>query len=132
MNEPIGNALYGPLLARLPLGAYFLLAGYAKLQNPDKFVMVVKKFGILPEPLATLYAILLPYVETISGGMLILGAWTTLFAILMSLMLASFIIAIGLFEGMPFNKDLVLLGLSLSFLWSGSGACSIDRFRKTG
>lgn len=124
--------MYAPLVARLPIATYFMLAGYSKFQNSREFVIAVQGFGILPEPLATLYGILLPYVEMVIGALLFLGLWTTLCAIVTSLMLLSFIIALGVYQGKPFNKDIVLLGLSLSLLYSGAGAWSIDRFRKTG
>ena len=109
-----------------------MLAGLAKLDNLRSFIGEVQKFGILPEPFSTLYAILLPYVEIVAGGMLIIGIWTTLAAICTSLMLASFVFAFGLFPppGKLFNKDILLLCASLSLLYSGAGAFSIDRFRK--
>ena len=135
MNEPVGNSMYGPLFIRLSLGSYFILAGLTKLENPTAFVNEVQKFNILREPLATLYGILLPYVEILSGMLLLLGLWTTLAAILSSLMLLSFAIALKFFPepgSHLFNKDVILLGASMSLLWSGPGFFSIDYFRKTG
>lgn len=134
LHEPIGQAQYGPFFIRITLGAYFIIAGLKKLQNPGLFVDEVQKFGILKEPLATLYGILLPYIEIGAGGLMVLGIWTTLAAILTSLMLLSFIIALGFFPNPNgdrlFNKDVILLGASLSLLWSGGGFMSVDRFRK--
>lgn len=135
MNEPIGNPMYGPIVIRLTLGAYFIAAGFLKLDNPTAFVQEVQKFAILPEPLATLYGILLPYAEILAGGLLLLGLWTTLAAILSCLMLVSFIIALKLFPDPTsalFNKDVLVLGGAASLLWSGPGFFSIDYFRKTG
>ena len=134
LNEPIGNADIGPLLVRMPLGLYFLAAGFAKLDNIPGFIKEVQSAHVLPDHLATLYAILLPYGEMATGLLLILGIWTTLAAVLSSLMLLSFIIAIGVFPngGYLFNKDVILLGGALSLLYSGGGSLSIDRFRKSG
>lgn len=132
LHEPVGNALYAGLFVRVPLGLYFILAGLMKLKDQSAFIAVVREYKVLPEPLSTLYAILLPYVEVGAGAMLILGIWTTLAAIVTGLMLLSFIIALGLREHHPFNKDVLLLGAALSLLYSGAGAFSIDRFRKTG
>ncbi len=131
-HEPMGNALYAGLFVRVPLGLYFVLAGLMKIKDADAFIAIVQQYKIIPEPLATLYGILLPYIEVGVGTMLILGSWTTLAAILCSLMLASFIMAVGIREQRPFNKDILLLGAALSLLYSGAGALSIDRFRKTG
>jgi uncharacterized membrane protein YphA (DoxX/SURF4 family) len=132
MHEPIGNGAYAGLLLRLPLGAYFAMAGLMKIRAPQEFIGVVQSYKVIPEPFSTLYAILLPYIEVGSGIMLILGIWTTLAAFLCSLMLTSFLIAIGIRDHHPFNKDIILLGASLSLLYSGPGAWSIDRFRKAG
>lgn len=134
MNEPIGNPIYGPLLIRLTLGLYFVLAGFAKLDNIPGFIKEVQGFHILPDHFATLYAILLPYAEMGAGLLLVIGIWTTLAAVLSSLMLLSFVIAFGAFPHGEhlFNKDILLLAASLSLLYSGAGALSIDRFRKTG
>ncbi|RIL03069.1 MAG: hypothetical protein DCC75_13060 [Proteobacteria bacterium] len=132
ISDPIGKAMYGPLFARLALGAYFVFAGLTKLHNPNGFVMMVRSYNILPEPLATLYGIGLPYLEIGAGGLLVIGLWTTLVSFILSLLLLSFVIALGPYSHQPFNKDIILLGLSLSFLWSGAGALSVDLFRKSG
>ncbi len=135
MNEPVGDAMYGPLFIRLTLGSYFIFAGLTKLDNPTAFVNEVQKFNILREPLATLYGLLLPYIEILAGGLLLLGLWTTLAAIVTSLMLLSFVIALRIFPepgSHLFNKDVILLGASMSLMWSGPGFFSIDYFRKTG
>ncbi|MBX7144695.1 MAG: DoxX family protein [Oligoflexia bacterium] len=134
MNEPIGNPIWGPFLIRMTLGLYFMLAGYAKLDNIPGFIKEVESFQILPPHLATLYGILLPYMEILGGTLLVIGIWTTLAAFVISLMLLSFVMAFGVFPkgGYLFNKDVLLLAASISLLYSGAGAMSIDRFRKTG
>ncbi|MCB0332729.1 MAG: DoxX family protein [Bdellovibrionales bacterium] len=134
MTEPVGDALYAPFFLRLALGSYFVLAGLAKLDDPGAFVAQVQGFEILPVQFATVYGILLPYVEIVSGGMLLCGMWTTLASIVTSLLLVSFIYAFGFFppKSHLFNKDVILLAISLSIMFSGSGAFSVDRFRKQG
>ena len=122
LSQPIGNGLYAPLIIRVALGSYFILAGRMKIDGLPAFVEVVRKYNVLPDHLATLYATLLPF----------LGIWTTLAAMLTSLMLTSFVFALGIFSHQPFNKDIVLLAASLSLLYSGSGSLSVDLFRKSG
>ncbi len=127
--------MYAPLFARIPLATYFMLAGWEKIHHPEMFIEQVKKFRLLPEMFSVLVGIVLPYIETAAGALVLLGGWTTLGAIFLSLAIAFYVFASGvLFNSSfsPFNKDIVLLGLSLSLLWSGAGACSIDRFRKSG
>jgi len=132
MHEPIGHQVWGPFLVRVSLGGYFVLAGLAKIHNISAFVSEVQATHMLPAPFSTLYAITLPYLEVGAGALMVIGIWTTLAAILMSLMIGSFIFALGLFPNHDklFNKDIILLCASLSLLYSGAGAFSIDRFRK--
>jgi uncharacterized membrane protein YphA (DoxX/SURF4 family) len=132
MNAPIGPATFGPLLARLGLGSYFLLAGLSKLQMLSAFVQQVKTFGVLPENTASLYGVLLPYLEVAIGVFFILGLWTTLAGVLASALLISFVCAFGLFPASAdiFNKDLVLLGTVLCLLYTGPGAYSLDNVTK--
>lgn len=134
MNEPMGDAAWASFFVRIPLGAYLVMAGLAKMDNIQSFILQVQQFKILPAPFDTLYAILLPYLEVAAGGLLVLGGWTTLAAIVSSLLLLSYVIAIGVFPGSHhlFNKDIILLGASLSLLFNGGGAFSIDKFRKSG
>ena len=134
VNEPIGNPLWAPLFLRLALGAYFILAGLKKLDDPAGFVREIQAYNILPAKISVLYGVLLPYIEVLAGGLLVIGFWTTLGALLCSLMLCSFVIAIGLFPNQSglFNKDLILLGGALTLMFSGGGAFSIDQFRKSG
>ncbi len=132
MNEPIGSAAFGPFFARMGIGAYFLLAGLSKLQMLSAFLQQIKTFGVLPENTASLYGVLLPYIEVFIGGCFILGLWTTLVGFMASAVLISFVCAFGLFPGTSniFNKDLVLLGTVLGLLYTGPGAYSLDNVRK--
>lgn len=132
INEPIGDSAIGPLLLRLPIGIYFILAGLLILKDPTGFVAEVHNMKILPPHAGTIYAIMLPYVEIAAGALLIIGMWTTLAAGLISLMLLSFVIAFGFHpDGAHlFNKDIIFLCAALSLLYTGSGAWSIDRFRR--
>lgn len=111
------------------------MAGMLKLdQAPGAFVEEIRQFGILKEPLVTLYGTLLPYLEIGAGALMMLGFFTTLAAITTSLLLLSYLIAFKFFPTHPhlFNKDVILLGASLSLLFSGGGYYSVDNFRKTG
>ncbi len=132
MNQPIGAAAYGPMMIRLTIGAYFVLAGLGKLNLLAAFVDQVRSFGVLPGNISAVYAILLPYVEVTVGGLFIIGMWTTLAGILASLLILSFVWAFGVFPGAHdiFNKDIILLAATASLLYSGPGAFSIDNMGK--
>ena len=132
INEPLGDASIGPLLVRLPVGIYFVMAGLLILRDPTGFVAEVHNMKILPPHAGTIYAIMLPYIQISAGGLLIIGMWTTLAAGAVSLMLLSFVLAFGLHpDGTHlFNKDIIFLAAALSLLYTGSGAWSVDRFRR--
>lgn len=135
INEPIGNSVYGPLIVRLAIGSYFVLAGLKKLEDLDAFIKVVQEFNMLPKQLSVLYAIMVPYLEIGAGVLLLLGFWTTLGAMICGLLLCSYIGALGLFPFHSkelFNKDIVILSAVVSLLYTGAGAFSVDRFRKNG
>ena len=134
LSEPIGNAMWGALFLRLTLGGLFIIAGLKKLDDPVGFIQVVQSYNVLPHRGANLYAILLPYLEIGCGTLLVAGFWTTLGALIASALLASFIFAVGIRpnESGVYNKDLILLAAALSLMFSGSGAWSIDQFRRGG
>lgn len=130
LNQPMGKQEYAAIFVRIPLGLYFIMAGLLKLNDVNVFIEVVKSYQILSGNAATLAGILIPYLEIGIGGLLILGLWTTLAGIVAGAMLASFIYAIGISVEELFNKDFILLGASISLLFSGPGAFSIDGIKK--
>ncbi len=140
MSDPIGNAVYAPFFVRISLGLFFYFSGRSKLDGLPgyvlpNFVKQVREYNILPDQLATVYAILLPYLQILVAALLILGLWTTLAAGLSTLILGSFVYLFGITGGeqhLILNKDVVLLGGAISLLYSGSGILSVDRFRKSG
>ena len=138
MDAPLGNDAYGPTLVRIALGSYFVIAGMAKMDHIPQFVEFILQTNVLNQYMARLYGNLLPYFEIVAGGLLVIGFWTTLAAMLTTLMLTSFIMAMGVFPHSPtpfgteklFNKDIILWCASASLLYTGAGAFSIDKFRK--
>jgi len=134
MTDPIGQGIYGPLFIRLALGSYFIMAGLLKLEDLNAFVAEVQKFQMMPEEFATVFGIMLPYIEIVFGGLFLIGMWTTLAGFILGGLLCSFIYVFGLFQGETylFNKDVVLLSAVVCVLYTGAGAFSVDRFRKQG
>lgn len=135
LHEPIGPQVWAAFFVRISLGYYLLVQGYAHLNKVPEIVEKVKGFHMIPEHLAQLYGSLLPFLAVACGIMLILGFWTTLAAMISSVMIASIIYAFKdypqSFKAPP-TPSVVLLCSSLSMLFSGSGALSVDNFRKGG
>lgn len=134
MNQPIANSIYAPLFIRVTLGLYFILAGLAKLDNMQGFILEVQNLNAFSLQGSILYASLLPYVEIAAGALLVFGMWTTLGAALASLVLLSFVYIFGIFRvGTDiFSKDVIMLAAAFSLLYSGAGALSVDKFRADG
>jgi uncharacterized membrane protein YphA (DoxX/SURF4 family) len=83
------------LLARLILGGVLLVAGYLKAFSPDKSMMAVRAYELLPIWLANVLGIILPWLEIGAGLLLILGVAIRYAAIFGSALMALFIIAIA-------------------------------------
>ena len=123
----------GLLLARLPIGAYFVLAGYSKVFGEggvDAFV--AKSLPAVPEYMppwfGSNYLHALPYAEIALGSLLILGLLTRLSALAVTGMLVSFVIA---YTGVkdpprPFHANLIYVGLAAMFILTGPGKISLD------
>lgn len=76
----------------------------------------------------------LPILEILVGACIVLGLFTRPIALLASLMVLSFIIAVtGVFvDGGGFHQNLVFLGVTIGLAFTGPGVFSADRvlFRK--
>lgn len=90
---------YHPYLAfpiRVYLAAVFLAACYHKLLEPGSFALDIATYQILPLSLINLMAIVLPWIELVAGGMLLLAFRTRAAALLVAGMMLMFTIAISI------------------------------------
>ena len=83
------------LAARLILGGVLFLAGFLKIDEPDKSQMAVRAYEMLPISIANLLGLILPPIEIVIGALLILGALTRVMAALGGFTMVIFIIAIA-------------------------------------
>jgi uncharacterized membrane protein YphA (DoxX/SURF4 family) len=122
----------GLLLARLPVGAFFILAGYQKV-----FAVGVNNFAAanllnvpayMPPGFASKYLHALPYAEIVVGSLLVLGLLTRLTALVTSAMIVSFIVAVtGVKHSqLPFHPNLIYVGVTLMLFLAGPGRISLD------
>jgi uncharacterized membrane protein YphA (DoxX/SURF4 family) len=93
------------VLCRLALGGIFIYASLDKIAHPLEFAKIIANYAILPDFLLTLPALVLPWLELVAGLLLVAGVWTRSSALLLSLLLLVFILALG------FNA---LRGISMS------------------
>lgn len=123
------------LLNRLTLGLFFLLAGFNKVRDGvTQFVEGAFK-NMTPPWLAPGFATplgySLPYIEIVTGAMILLGLFTRIASGGIVLLLASFTIALAtaghFYTGAgPFHTNLILITLALLFMTTGPGIYSVD------
>lgn len=103
------------LVARWILGITFIYASYHKIISPGDFAKIIYGYGLLPDVLINLIAIILPFVELFSGLALILGIYPVSAVLIVNGMLLTFIIA-----------------LSINFVRGHEFDCGCFSFGKTG
>lgn len=82
-------------VCRLILGGIFIYASLDKIANPPEFARIIANYAILPDYLVTLPALVLPWLELLAGLLLVAGIWKRSSAVLLSLLLLVFIMALG-------------------------------------
>jgi uncharacterized membrane protein YphA (DoxX/SURF4 family) len=89
-----GLAYWTPTISRFVLGGLFLAAGLMKIQDPQSFLFAINGFKLLPPHLAYTMAFVIPCVEIIAGGMLVVGLWSRAAAVVLAGLLFAFILGI--------------------------------------
>lgn len=128
-------ASVGLLLARIPLGAYFIVASATKLSKGvpawvEATLPTAPKW--VPTDVLKYYLGSLPWVELTVGVFVIIGLLTRVAAGTMALLLISFTLAYGVtlqVNGgyyLPFHPNLVFLGTALALMLVGPGWMSLD------
>ena len=83
------------LITRVILGGLFLYAGYLKLCAPLAFADSIASFRLLPGGLINLFALGLPPLELMIGGMLLIGWRVRLASFVVMLLTVIFALALG-------------------------------------
>jgi uncharacterized membrane protein YphA (DoxX/SURF4 family) len=71
--EMLKNNPYISLIARIVLGCVFIVVGVTKIAEPKLFANEIGNYQMLPDLLVNIPAIILPWLELVTGLMLILG-----------------------------------------------------------
>jgi len=83
------------LLMRLYLGWVFITACLHKIANPASFAVDVATYQLLPLWAVNFFALTLPWVELFAGVLLVVGLRARAAALLVALMMLSFMVALG-------------------------------------
>ncbi|MBW1972157.1 MAG: DoxX family membrane protein [Deltaproteobacteria bacterium] len=112
---------YLALLFRWVLGIIFIYASINKILYPDLFAKAVANYQLLPNEMINIFAIILPWLEFLTGAGLILGIWVKPCAIWISFLLFIFSLAlsISLFRGLniscgcfEFTRETKIIGVT--------------------
>jgi uncharacterized membrane protein YphA (DoxX/SURF4 family) len=135
------------LLLRVALGLVFVVAGGLKIGHFDVFASQIAGFQILPRPFVAPLALLMPFIEVLVGGYLIVGLFTRATAGVAALLLAVFdgAIASAVVRGISTScgcfgpsdqtttswaevaRDAALVAVALFIAWRAPGALALDR-----
>jgi uncharacterized membrane protein YphA (DoxX/SURF4 family) len=101
MTKILSNK-YLLLLLRLGLGMIFIFAAIEKIITPENFSSSIVNYKLLPAELSNIPAIILPWIELISGILLLLGILVKENSAIITFLLIVFTIAIiiSLFRGL--------------------------------
>ena len=131
LSDPIGNPAWGAFFVRVAVGIFFVLKGLHEIEHAPIAIQTVGVLRNLSHVGVTLLGILIPYLEIAAGTLLLLGFWTVVGAYATSAIALFFVYTVGVREAQLLNRDLVILAASLSLLYTGAGALSLDKMLKS-
>jgi len=82
------------VIARVIIGAIFLISGLAKISDPARFILTLREFRLFPEEIVPLTAVWLPWLELLLGLCVLVGLLHRTSALLLACMNAGFLSAI--------------------------------------
>ena len=83
------------LAGRLLLGVVFIVAAWPKIADPPAFAHMIANYRLFPAALVHAAALVLPWIEILSGIALVSGVFWRTAGKLVSALLAVFLVAIG-------------------------------------
>ena len=87
---------YLALVLRIFVGYYFIYASMSKIPYPAQFAEILAMYRLFPYPFVNVLAVVVPWMELVSGLFIIIGLRNRASAILIMLLYIGFNIAIGL------------------------------------
>lgn len=108
------------LVVRLAVGALFIWSGVAKYQHFDAFLSAVYDYELIPVWMVSFFGYMLPGVEILCGGYLVIGLFTRWAASATGFLLLMFIIALFLvlLRGEPIDCGCFMGGKSEPITWA--------------
>jgi len=82
------------VVARIIIGAIFLISGLAKISDPARFILTLREFRLFPEVIVPFTSIWLPWFELIIGLSVLVGLLHRTSALMLACLNAGFLAAI--------------------------------------
>ena len=82
-------------LLGLCLGAIFVYASLDKIAYPDRFADILHDYDMLPLMLVNAFALVVPWLEMVTGLTLILGVWHRAAGLLATALAVAFLVSIA-------------------------------------
>ena len=118
------------LIARVPLGIVFLIAGWNKLKGGLAGFVSQASGAIpsyMPQAIGKAYLYAVPFAELIVGICLIVGLFTRVVGVITALMLLSFMMAVtGFTDRGGLHFSVIYMSLALAIALIGAGRYSVD------
>ena len=133
MKNPLASDLssnLGLLLARIPLGLYFAMAGFAHFKTESFATQYVAALpNWMPPEAGKGYSTVLPFLEMAVGALLLFGLTVRVGGLLAAVITGMVIAAAG-FKLYPDagHQMLIVFGLSILMLCLGGGKFTLDNF----
>lgn len=123
-----GSNSFGLFIIRLVLGTYTLILGIQQANNIERYIGRVKALGTLDPNISFIVGFVLPFTMIVFGSLYIIGFFTPITSFVLAVIMIFKIIVRGVIvsEGIPFNKDIILLACFLLTLFTGAGVISFD------
>jgi len=91
------------ILCRFILGGIFIYASIDKISNPNAFAQIIYDYKLLPDILIYFVALILPWVEMVTGLFLVFGVFIKTSSIILSSLLLFFIVTLTINKIRGFN-----------------------------
>lgn len=122
-----GNASITPLLIRITIGILFLVAGATKIVDIQGFIVHLQSLNVMPENIAFIVGFITPFAEIILGGLYVLGFFTPVVSLFLSIMIVGILATTGVSDPvLPFSYNFIFLACTISTIFSGAGVISFD------
>ena len=83
------------LALRIFIGGYFVYAAVPKIIEPLAFATSIGHYGLMPNWLVNAYALVIPWLELLVGGALVVGYRVRTSTVLAGIMLVMFTLAVA-------------------------------------